>query len=117
MVAAYREYTLGRGVYLADISSMRDHVGAGRPRQRSSLIFPTWGAPDGRRPGDRLPKGRARVARTARTDRRHGLLERIRGYTLANFGKVVTTADLRNAMEQASATDLSEFFARWVYLR
>jgi hypothetical protein len=28
MVAAYREYTLGRGVYLADISSMRDHVGA-----------------------------------------------------------------------------------------
>lgn len=89
----------------------------GRPRQRSSLIFPTWGAPDSRRPGDRLPKGRARVARTARTDRRHGLLERIRGYTLANFGKAVTTADLRNAMEQASATDLSEFFARWVYLR
>jgi aminopeptidase N len=39
----------------------------------------------------------------------------IAGYTTSNFGKSVTTDDLRRAMEQASKRNLESFFSTWVY--
>lgn len=105
-------------VYLADISSMRDHVGAVAARGNDRpLIFPTWERPTA---DDRVivyQKGALVLHELRELIGDTAFWSGIRGYTLANFGKAVSTADLRNAMEQASGTDLSEFFARWVYLR
>ena len=40
----------------------------------------------------------------------------LRQYTRKYFGKSVTTPDFQRAMEQASGKNLTDFFAKWVYL-
>lgn len=40
----------------------------------------------------------------------------MRQYTRKYFGKSVTTPDFQTMMEQASGKDLTDVFAKWVYL-
>jgi aminopeptidase N len=114
MVAAYREYTLGKEAYEADIRSMRNRVSAVAARGNDrSLIFPTWERPTA---DDRVivyQKGALVLHELRELIGDTNFWGGIRRYTSANFGQAVSTADLRAAMEQASQKDLSQFFGRW----
>jgi aminopeptidase N len=116
MAAAYREFSMGRAAYLADIEAMRGRynevVARGHDR---SLIFSSWDRPSA---DDRtlvyqkgalvLHELRVLVGDTA-------FWSGIRLYTSTNFGKSVRTEDFRAAMEQASGKELGPFFDRWVF--
>lgn len=41
----------------------------------------------------------------------------LRLFTRRHFGKSVVTSDLVAAMEEANGKNLTEFFAKWVYLK
>jgi aminopeptidase N len=86
---------------------------AGRDR---SLVFPDWLHPTSEDRTLVYDKG-AYVLHLLRAE----LGERafwagLRQYTRKYFGKSVTTADFQAAMERASGKDLTDFFAKWVYL-
>lgn len=117
MAAAYKEHRFGRKEYLREIEANRAKYekvrDAGKDR---SLVFPNWSNP-------------TREDRTLVYDKgayvlhllREQLGERdfwagMRLYTRANFGKSVTTPDFQTAMERAGGKNLSDFFAKWVYL-
>jgi aminopeptidase N len=114
MAAAYREHRFGRDVYLRDVASMRARYEQVRERGNDrSLVFPNWQRPTA---DDRTlvyQKGAYLL---------HELRERVgdqpfwagvRLYTTRHFGRSVTTADFRAAMEETSGTDLNELFARY----
>ena len=112
MAAAYREHRFGRAAYLADIRAMRTRyeqvVARGNDR---SIVFPSWDRPS---PDDRTlvyQKG-ALVLHDLRERLGDGnFWKGIRLYTRRHFGRSVTTEALRLAFEEASGTDLREFFA------
>jgi aminopeptidase N len=116
MAAAYREHRFGRDVYLRDVASMRARVEQVRERGNDrSLVFPEWRRPSA---DDRTlvyQKGAYLL---------HELRERlgdqpfwagVRLYTTRYFGRSVTTADFKAALEEASGKDLDDFFARYVF--
>lgn len=115
MAAAYREQRFGHAAYLADIEAMRRRyeqvVSRGNDR---SLIFPEWNRPTADDRTVVYQKGALVL---------HQLRERLgddtfwkatRLYTRKHFGQSVTTESLRAAFEEASGTDLRDFFARVV---
>lgn len=117
MAAAYKEQRFGRKEYLREIETNRLNYlkvkDAGKDR---SLVFPNWLNPTAEDRTIVYDKG-AYVVHVLREE----LGERdfwagIRLYTRQHFGKSVTTPDFQRAMERASRKDLTEFFAKWVYL-
>ena len=116
MAAAYREQRFGREAYLSDIASMKSRYEQVRARGNDRpLVFPDWNRPTAddrtlvyQKGGYALHELRELVGDAA-------FWAGIRRYTTTHFGKSVTTADFRAAMEQASGTDLGGFFDRWVY--
>ena len=116
MAAAYREHRFGREVYLRDVASMRAHVEQVRERGNDrSLVFPEWRRPSADDRTVVYQKGAYLL---------HELRERlgdqpfwagVRLYTTRYFGRSVTTADFRAAMEESSRSDLSGFFERYIY--
>jgi aminopeptidase N len=117
MAAAYKEHRFGRAEYLREIEANRVNYlkvrDAGKERP---LVFPNWTAPTAE---DRIlvyDKG-AYVIHLLREE----LGERdfwagMRHYTRTYFGKSVTTPDFQRAMEHAGGKNLTDFFAKWVYL-
>jgi aminopeptidase N len=101
-------------VYLRDIESMRTRYEQVRDRGHDrSLVFPDWERPTADDRTLAYQKGAYLL---------HELRERvgdaafwagIRLYTTRHFGRSVTTADFRAAMEETSRTDLNELFARY----
>ena len=117
MAAAYKEHRFGREEYLREIEANRVNYqrvrDAGKDR---SLVFPDWSNPTREDRTLVYDKG-AYVLHVLREE----LGERdfwtgIRQYTRMHFGKSVTTPDLQSAMEDASGKNLTDFFAKWVYL-
>lgn len=117
MAAAYKEHRFGRPVYLREVGESRARYekvrDAGKDR---SLVFPDWTRPTADDRALVYHKG-AYVLHLLREE----LGERafwagIRHYTRTYFGKSVTTIDFQRAMEQATGKNLTDFFARWVYL-
>lgn len=117
MADAYIERRFGRAEYMREIEESRAHYekvrDAGRDR---SLVFPDWLHPTSEDRTLVYDKG-AYVLHLLRAE----LGERafwagLRQYTRKYFGKSVTTADFQAAMERASGKDLTDFFAKWVYL-
>lgn len=116
MAAAYREQRFGREAYLSDIASMKSRYEQVRARGNDRpLVFPDWNRPTAddrtlvyQKGGYLLYELRELVGDAA-------FWAGIRRYTTIHFGKSVTTADFRAAMEQASGADLGSFFDRWVY--
>lgn len=116
MAAAYKEHRFGREEYLREIEANRVNYqkvrDAGKDR---SLVFPDWANPT---PEDRIlvyDKGAyaLHVLRGELGER--AFWAGIRRYTRMHFGKSVTP-DFQRAMEDASGKNLTDFFAKWVYL-
>jgi aminopeptidase N len=117
MAAAYIEHRFGREEYLREIEKSRAEyqkvLDAGKDR---SLVFPDWTRPTREDRTLVYDKG-AYVLHLLRAELGERLFwTGIRRYTRAYFGKSVTTPEFQIMMERASGKDLSEFFARWVYL-
>lgn len=117
MAAAYKEHRFGREEYMREIELNRMEYqkvhAAGKDR---SLVFPDWNNPTAEDRTLVYDKG-AYLLHLLRTE----LGERafwagLRQYTRKYFGKSVTTPDFQTMMEQASGRDLTDFFAKWVYL-
>ncbi|MGI9167814.1 MAG: M1 family metallopeptidase [Pyrinomonadaceae bacterium] len=117
MAAAYKEHRFGRAEYLREIELNRVEYqkfqAAGKDR---SLVFPDWDNPTA---ADRTlvyDKG-AYVLHLLRTELGEpAFWAGLRQYTRKYFGKSVTTPDFQTMMEQASGKDLTDFFAKWVYV-
>ena len=107
MAAAYREQRFGREAYLADIASMKARYEQVRARGNDRpLVFPNWDRPTAddrtlvyQKGGYVLHELRELIGDAA-------FWSGIRRYTVEHFGKSVTSADVRAAMEQASGKDL-----------
>ena len=116
MAAAYREQRFGREAYLADIASMKARYEQVRTRGNDRpLVFPNWDRPTA---DDRTlvyQKGGYVLHELRELIGDDAFWSGIRRYTVEHFGKSVTSADVRAAMEQASGKDLRAFFDRWVY--
>jgi len=117
MAAAYKEHRFGREEYLREIEANRVSYqkvrDAGKDR---SLVFPDWSHPTREDRTLVYDKG-SYVLHVLREELgEHDFWEGIRQYTRTYFGKSVTTPDFQKAMEQASGKDLTDFFAKWVYL-
>ena len=116
MAAAYREQRFGRETYLADVASMKTRYEQVRARGNDrALVFPNWDRPTA---DDRTlvyQKGAYVLHELRESIGDEAFWSGIRRYTVEHFGKSVTSADLRAAMEQASGKDLRAFFDRWVY--
>ena len=117
MAAAYKEHRFGRSEYLKEIEDNRVNYQKVRDKGKDrSLVFPDWSKPTAEDRTLVYDKG-AYVVHLLREE----LGERdfwagLRQYTRKYFGKSVTTPDFQRAMEQASGKNLTEFFAKWVYL-
>ncbi|HKY04886.1 MAG TPA: M1 family metallopeptidase [Blastocatellia bacterium] len=117
MAAAFKGDRFGKDEYLREIALFRARYervrDAGKDR---SLVFPDWSNPTTE---DRVLvyfKG-AYVLHLLREEMGDGpFWAAIRSYTRAFWGKSVTTIDFQRAMETSSGKDLSDFFAKWVYL-
>ena len=116
MAAAYREQRFGRETYLADIASMKARYEQVRARGNDRpLVFPNWDRPTA---DDRTlvyQKGGYVLHELRELIGDDAFWSGIRRYTVEHFGKSVTSADVRTAMERASGKDLRAFFDRWVY--
>ena len=116
MAAAYREQRFGRDTYMKDVASMKARYEQVRARGNDRpLVFPSWDRPTAddrtivyQKGGYVLHELRELVGDAA-------FWAGIRRYTSEQFGRSVTTGDLRDAMEKASHRDLRAFFDRWVY--
>ena len=116
MAAAYREQRFGRETYLKDIASMKERYEQVRARGNDRpLVFPNWDRPTA---DDRTlvyQKGGYALHELRELIGDEAFWAGIRRYTAEHFGKSVTSADVRAAMERASGKDLRAFFDRWVY--
>jgi aminopeptidase N len=117
MATAYKEQRFGREEYLREIESYRLNYERVRDAGKDKpLVFPNWSNPTSEDRTLVYDKG-AYVLHLLREE----LGERdfwsgIRHYTRMYFGKSVTTPDFQRAMERASGKNLTDFFAKWVYL-
>jgi aminopeptidase N len=117
MAAAYKEHRFGRDEYLREIEANRLSYqkvrDAGKDR---SLVFPDWSNPTAEDRTLVYDKG-AYVLYLLREELGEvQFWAGLRQYTRAYFGKSVTTPDFQKAMEHARGKDLTDFFAKWVYL-
>jgi aminopeptidase N len=115
MAAAYREHRFGRATYLADIEAMRTRYGqvVSRGNDRS-LVFPDWNRPTADDRTVVYQKGALVLHQLRERVGEDNFWKAIRLYTRRHFGQSVTTDALRVAFDEATGTDLREFFARTV---
>lgn len=116
MVAAYKEHRFGREEYLKEIGKLRARYERVRDAGKDkSIIFPDWNNPA---PEDRsivYNKG-GYVFHLLREEIGDAAFwGGIKEYTRQNWGKSVTTPDLKRALEKASRRNLSSFFNKWVF--
>lgn len=117
IATAYKERRFGREEYTREIEKYRASYEKVRDAGHDkSLVFPDWIRPTGEDRTLVYDKG-AYVLHLLREE----LGERafwagLRRYTRKFFGKSVTTSDFQTEMERASGRNLSDFFAKWVYL-
>jgi aminopeptidase N len=118
MVAAYKEHRFGREEYLNEIGKMRVRYERVRDAGKDkSLVFPDWNNPSREDRSIVYNKG-GYVLHLLREEMGDAAFWKgIRKYTQKNWGKSVTTNDFQQAMQKASASDLSAFFNKWVYLK
>lgn len=117
MAAAYKEHRFGRAEYLREIEANRASYekvrDAGKDR---SLVFPDWLNPTAEDRTLVYDKGAYALHLLREELGERDFWAGIRQYTRRYFGKSVTTPDFQRAMEQASGKNLTNFFAKWVYL-
>jgi aminopeptidase N len=118
MAAAYLEHRFGRAAYLREIESNRANYEKVRVAGKDkSLVFPDWLRPTREDRTLVYDKG-AYVLHLLREEMgERAFWNGIRLFTRRHFGKSVVTSDFGAAMEDANGKSLSEFFAKWVYLK
>ena len=118
MAAAYLEHRFGRAVYLREIESNRANYEKVRVAGKDkSLVFPDWLSPTREDRTLVYDKG-AYVLHLLREEMgERAFWNGIRLFTRRHFGKSVVTSDFVAAMEEANGKSLSEFFAKWIYLK
>lgn len=115
MSSAFSEYRFGKEKYQSDISIYKsiydDLVENGKDR---SLIFEEWNPTRDNR-NVVYYKG-AYVLHLLREELGDELFWKgIQSYSKTYFGKSVTTDDFKLAMEEATNSNLDDFFSEWVY--
>jgi aminopeptidase N len=118
IAAAYLEHRFGRAAYLREIETYRANYekvkAAGKDK---SLVFPDWVHPTSEDRTLVYDKG-AYVLHLLREEiGERAFWNGLRLFTQRHFGKSVVTEDFVAAMEEANGKSLTEFFAKWVYLR
>lgn len=117
MTEAYIEHRFGHAAYMKDIDAYKANYEKLRAAgQDKPLVFPDWDHPT---PEDRsivYDKGAYVVFLLRQELGDKAFWAGIKRYTEDNWGKSVTTSDFQLAMQQASGTNLDDFFARWVYM-
>jgi aminopeptidase N len=118
MAAAYLEHRFGRAAYLREIESNRANYEKVRVAGKDkSLVFPDWLRPTREDRTLVYDKG-AYVLHLLREEMgERAFWNGIRLFSRRHFGKSVVTSDFVAAMEDANGKSLSEFFAKWVYLK
>jgi aminopeptidase N len=118
MAAAYLEHRFGRAAYLREIESNRANYEKVRVAGKDkSLVFPDWLRPTREDRTLVYDKG-AYVLHLLREEMgERAFWNGIRLFTRRHFGKSVVTSDFGAAMEEGNGKSLSEFFAKWVYLK
>ncbi|MDN5215738.1 M1 family metallopeptidase [Fulvivirgaceae bacterium BMA12] len=116
MSSAYKEFRFGIEEYLKDIDNYFQAYEKVAARDADkSLVFDNWDNPSA---DDRILvyyKG-AYVLHLLRNKLgEDAFWKGIRIYSRSNFGKSVVSADLQQAMEEASGGSLETFFKKWVY--
>jgi aminopeptidase N len=116
MTAAWKEARFGRPAYTAELDIARGRVARVREQGWDKpLTFPGPYPSLGTRRAVQYSKGALFMdhLRTLLGDA--AFWKGLKGYTREHAGGVVTSADLQQAMEQASGKDLSATFTEWVY--
>lgn len=115
MAAAYLQHRFGDEVYLEQVDGWHRRLDKLRATGTDrSLVFERWYRPSTDDRAVVYQKG-AYVLHLLRENLGERAFWRgIRAYTHENYGRSVTTADFKRAMEHASGRDLSAFFAQWV---
>lgn len=115
MSSAFNEYRFGKEKYLSDISIYKSIYDDLVERDKDKpLVFEEW-EPSRDNRNIVYYKG-AYVLHLLRKELGDdNFWNGIKLYTQHNYGKSVMTNDFKLAMEQASNTDLSDFFTEWVY--
>jgi hypothetical protein len=117
MAAAYDEHRFGRSAYERDIDAARARYEQVRKTSGDRpLVFPSWDRPTA---DDRVivyQKGAYVLHRLREMLGDGPFWTGIRHYTRRYQGQAVTTPDFQRAMEASTGTDLSAFFATWVYM-
>ncbi|HEU4834354.1 MAG TPA: M1 family metallopeptidase [Pyrinomonadaceae bacterium] len=118
IAAAYLEHRFGRAVYMREIETYRANYEKVRAAGKDkSLVFPDWNSPTREDRTLVYDKG-AYVMHLLREEMgERAFWNGLRLFTRRYFGKSVVTSDFVTAMEQANGKSLSEFFAKWVYLK
>lgn len=116
MTAAYLEHRVGREEYLRQIDAAKAKyealLAAGKDKP---LVFDAWSNPSADDRSIVYDKG-AYVTHLLREELGEAAFwTGLARYTQRHWGGSVTTANFREAMEEASGRDLEAFFARWVY--
>jgi aminopeptidase N len=112
---AYKEKRFGRDVYLREIESSKSRYLRVRDAgEDKPLVFPDWNRPSANDRTIVYSKG-AYVLHLLREQLgEEKFWSGLRAYTRRYMWKSVTTPDFQRAMEQATGTDLGDFFERWV---
>ncbi|HUO67001.1 MAG TPA: M1 family metallopeptidase, partial [Gammaproteobacteria bacterium] len=116
MAAAYIEHRFGHDAYFKQIDAARaKYESLAAAGKDHALVFDDWSSPSA---DDRVivyDKGAYVLHRLREEIGDDAFWTGLRGYTVSNWGRSVTTPDFRAAMEQGAGRDLGAFFARWVY--
>jgi aminopeptidase N len=117
MAAAYMEHRFGRAIYLLEIERYQANYEKVRAAGKDkSLVFPDWLHPTREDRTLVYDKG-AYVMHLLREEMGdQAFWKGLRIFTRRYFGKSVVTADFQKAMQEATEKNLSEFFAKWVYI-
>lgn len=116
MTAAYLEHRFGHDEYVRQIDGAKAKYEALRAAGKDKpLVFEVWSNPSADDRSIVYDKG-AYVMHLLREELGEDVFwQAFARYTQRYWGRSVTTADFRAAMEEASGRDLEQFFARWVY--
>jgi aminopeptidase N len=115
MTAAYLEHRFGVEAYADQIEAARTkYLALKKAGLDRSLVFPDWDKPTAADRSLVYDKGALVLHELRNVLGDDTFWKGLKHYTRKHWGQSVETADFRQAMEESTGRDLSQFFAQWV---
>jgi|JI10StandDraft_1071094.scaffolds.fasta_scaffold71852_4 aminopeptidase N len=115
MTAAYLEHRFGVAAYADQIEAARTkYLALKEAGLDRSLVFPDWDKPSADDRSLVYDKGALVLHELRNVLGDEKFWKGLKHYTRKHWGQSVETADFRQAMEESTGRDLSQFFAQWV---